>query len=83
MRLVLHNRLRNSISYLLFGAFLQGDPVLSIRADVHFVGLDEVNLLGLLGDGALGTDGGDKPQESEIHLWGGWVGGGGAEKRPN
>lgn len=62
-------KLRNGVSYLLFGAFLQSDPVLPIRADVHFVGLDKVNPPGLLGNGALGADGRDEPQEPEIHLW--------------
>lgn len=54
--------------YLLFGAFLQGDPVLPVRADVHLVGLDKVNLVRLLGNGALGADGGDEAQEPEVHL---------------
>ena len=53
----------------MLGALLQSDPVLSVRADVHFVGLDKVNLPGLLGNGALGAYGRDKPQEPEVHLW--------------
>lgn len=57
------------VSYLLFRTFLQSDPVLSIGADVYFVGLDKVNPLRLLGDGALRAYGGYKAQEPEIHLW--------------
>lgn len=63
-------KLRRRFSYLLFGAFLQGDPVLPIRADVHLVGLDEVDPPGLLGNGALGAYGRDEPQEPKVHLWG-------------
>lgn len=59
----------NKVSYLLFGAFLQSDPVLSIGADVHFVGFDKVNFVRLLGNGALCTYGRDEPQEPKVHLW--------------
>lgn len=45
------------VSYLLFRTFLQSDPVLSIGADIYFVGLDKVNPLCLLGNGALRADG--------------------------
>lgn len=57
------------VSYLLFRTFLQSDPVLSVGADVHFVGLDKVNPLRFLGNGALRADGWHKAQEPEIHLW--------------
>lgn len=57
------------VSYLLFRTFLQSDPVLSIRADIYFVGLDIVNPLCLPGNGALRADGRYKAQEPQIHLW--------------
>lgn len=52
----------------MFGALLDGDPVLFCGAYVHLVGADEVVLLGFLGDGALRPDGCDVAQESQIHL---------------
>lgn len=54
-------KIRIKVSYLLFGAFLQSDPVLSIWADIHFVGLDKVSPPRLLGNGALGAYGWDEP----------------------
>lgn len=52
----------------MFGALLDGDPVLFGGAHIHLVGADEVVLLGFLGDGALRPDGRDVAQESQIHL---------------
>lgn len=52
----------------MFGALLDGDPVLFGGAHVHLVGADKVMLLGLLGDGALRPDGRNVAQESQIHL---------------
>lgn len=59
-------------SYLLFGAVFQGDPVLSVGADVYFVGLDKVYLVSLLGNGTLCPDGRDEAQKAEVHLQRGW-----------
>lgn len=56
-------------SHLLFGTFFQRDPVFSVRADIHFVGLDKVNPPRLLGNGALGAYSRDETQEAEVHLW--------------
>lgn len=64
-----HEPTKNRDSYLLFGALFQSDPVLSVRADIHFVGLDKVNPPRLLGDGALGAYSRDETQEPEVHLW--------------
>lgn len=50
-------KVEDYVSYLLFRTFLQSDPVLSIGADIYFVGLDKVNPMCLLGNGALCADG--------------------------
>lgn len=52
----------------MFGALLDGDPVLFGGAHVHLVGADVVLPFGLLGDGALRPDGRDVAQKSQIHL---------------
>lgn len=54
--------------YLLFGAFLQRDPVFPIGAHVHLVGLYKVLFIGFLRDGALNPDGRNKAQETQIDL---------------
>lgn len=54
--------------YLLFGALLHGDPVLSSGAHVHFVRSDVVVLLRLFWDRTLRPDGCDKSEKSQVHL---------------
>lgn len=49
-------------------SLFQGDPVLSIGADVYSVSLDVILLLGFLGNGTLCPDSSDESQEAQIHL---------------
>lgn len=54
--------------YLRLRALLDGNPVLSVGAQVHFVGADVVVLPGFFGDGALRPDGCDESEEPQVHL---------------
>lgn len=54
--------------YLMVFAVPIDHPVLSISADFQFEGGDVVGLMGLLGNGSLGSDPGQYLEEVKIHL---------------
>lgn len=57
-----------SQTYNGFISLFQGDPVLSVGADVYSVSLDIIFLLGFLGNGTLCSHSGNESQEAQVHL---------------
>jgi hypothetical protein len=57
-----------SQTYNGFISLFQGDPVLSVGADVYSVSLDIIFLLGFLGNGTLCPYSSNESQEAQVHL---------------